>query len=68
VPVRKTIRDFVETATEVLEPSEADVRAVQPETSQASSTSEVPPEERRLKPASHIHPDSKEREREHRGY
>ncbi|MFN8507031.1 MAG: hypothetical protein U0547_05625 [Dehalococcoidia bacterium] len=68
MPVRKTIRDFVETATEVLEPAESDVRAVQPEASHAASTSEVPPEEPRLKPAAHIHPDSKEREREHRGY
>ena len=67
MPVRKSIREFVETATEVLEPSESDVRAVQPDPVEVAGRGEPIPAPPHLTPAEHVHPDAKELEREHRG-
>lgn len=66
--VRKSIREFVETATEVLEPSESDLRVVQPEPFAETETAEANPDPIPPPVAPHVRPDAKELEKEHRGY
>lgn len=67
-PIEK-IKEMMETAAEVLEPSESDLRVVEPEEDTESDVVEEVEAERPARPTdAHPFPDVRELNKEHRGY